>query len=341
MRIAGIAACLVLAGCGRENAPNRPPHVSVAADSAEGAPRPSAPVASRTASSGLDDGGAVDDGASAGDAQAAFAVAPVLDRARGARAVQAYHEFHSSFCRALGDAGASAPQLKEDVGIGVDTDDLMFCPGPADGVRAIASGSFAQPGADEVLLEVPSGQARAEGEFALALLRAEGGRYRLVRHTVLNNGFDAKLRVASRDGAEALDVLMLCSRSGAQGVYASACGFWGQGTYAEGSTGDEDDDPNEIPLVAVTACGPAVAEEIGDFALRGDRISVGVVVARSVREASTPEEAASGDCSRETKKSAKRYTLTYEIAARPGRGKPRVRLLTPVPREVREIAKRY
>jgi hypothetical protein len=332
-----IVVCLAPAGCRGDSAPNRP---AVAANSAEDAPRASAPAAG-VAVAKSEAGASAASGAAtaiAADAQAGLAVAPVLDRARGARAIRAYNAFHTRLCRALGDAGAAAAKLKEDVGLAVDTDELMFCPGPASGVQAIASGSFVQPDADEVLLQVPSGQARAEGEYALALARAEGAQYRIIRHTILNNGFDAKERIASPDGR---DVLMLCSRSGSQGIYASVCGFWGQGTFAQGSDGDEADDPNEIPLVAVTACGPAVAEELGDIVLQGDRLSVVVVMRKSVRKPSTPDEASANECTNETQKSEKRFTLTYEIAAVPAKGKPRVRLVTPVPREIREIAKRY
>jgi hypothetical protein len=201
----------------------------------------------------------------------------------------------------------------------------------------LASGSFFKPGADEVLLEVWSGRDAAAGERTLALMRLKGGHYQLIRHLLSSGNFGVRLRV--RVPGES-DLLMLCSFGGNMGLYPGECGFLGQGDFradanqADGAFGTA----NEIRSVTVTDCGPQSWVELGDVALRGDRIEVVLVVVKA--ELGPPLPAGEeGYCSEEKNRHEQRFTIAFAVDASGGdrHGTGRVRRLTPIPREVSKV----
>jgi hypothetical protein len=263
---------------------------------------------------------------------------PVLDPDRGTRAAKDYRAFRGHFCESLEEPGANAPRLLEGVGLPNSPDPTRVC---SEGdVAAIASGSFFDHDADEVLLQVWSGAAAAWGERTLALMRADGAHYKLVRHLLAGARFEARLRArVARD----LDVLMLCIHRGNMGLYPSECGFLGQGNFREDAT-DADAElgaKNEIALVAVSVCGPQDWVELGDVSLTDGQISVGLVVVKAVL---APKGAGEGPyCSKERDRHEKRFTVRFAVGS-DGRGRHgtgRVRRLTPVPPEVTKVLDLY
>jgi hypothetical protein len=299
----------------------------------------------RTAEQGVRDSGAEHAGPRDGGDQdspgrGALATAPIVDPNRGRRAVKSYLDFLARVCMSFDDAGARAAKLAKDLGLPDDTDPATICPVVPDAVKAVASGSFVESGSDEVLLEVPRGGDQASGESTLALMRAEGGGYRLIRHMLAGNQFEARQRFVV-PGAP--DVWMLCRRSGSQGIYRSVCGFFGQGSFRGGAGNEEAEDTNELVLVAVMTCGPSASVEIGGVSVEGGRLSVGLTLTEALRKPNGPDEAPGGFCSRLTHVKERRFTVAYEVDAsganRPGTA--RVRRVTPFPREVTELAARY
>ena len=240
-----------------------------------------------------------------------LAVAPILDASRGRRAVEDF--LRSEDCAAFAEAGQFEPA----------------CNGP----EALASGSFFEPGADEVLLVVMNGDDVAGGEYALALMRRKGARYRLVREMFHTGGFDARLRVVTPEG---LDVLMLCQLRGHAGFYPGDCGFLGEGAFR----GDEDarGAGNEFSFDRVNVCGRQSWVDLGVATLRDRRIQVDLMVVNAVLEPDGPDEGGYF-CSRQTHRREKRFTLTFAITAngRKEHRTGRVRLLTPIPREVDRV----
>ncbi|MDP9037336.1 MAG: hypothetical protein M3O50_21260, partial [Myxococcota bacterium] len=185
---ARIVACLVSVACRSENPSSK--HSMVANAMGVEAREPSA-----TAQAKNDHAGGRDAGLDAfvNVRQDALATVPVLDRDRGRRAVDGYQEFLSHFCRSLADAGVLAKQLKEDVGLGGDADEAVLCRDVSDAAKALASGSFFEPDADEVLLAVRSGHDEAAGSATLALMRGDGTAYRLIEHMVSGTEFEGRL----------------------------------------------------------------------------------------------------------------------------------------------------
>jgi hypothetical protein len=267
-----------------------------------------------------------------------LAMAPILEQDRGRRAVKSYLGFLSHFCALLTHAGSQAPKLKSNVGLGGDADPLMLCPGARAAVKALASGAFSEPGADEVLLEVPSGQDRAAGEATLAMMHADGNRYRLIRHMLRGNQFEVRLRLLMPSRP---DVWMVCRSSGSQGTYPSVCGFLGQGSFGDGADAEDRADPDAVPLVSVTTCGSATSVQLGGMALQDRRLSVGLVVRESLREPNGPDESSSEYCSKETPLKETRFTMVYAVDM-PGRnGRAKMRRVTPIPPAVTKVVARY
>ena len=271
-----------------------------------------------------------------------LAIAPIVDPGRASLAIKGYLHFLSRFCQSIADAGNQASKLEEAVGLPDNTDAELLCPGVPAAVKALASGSFFEPKADEVLLDVPSGLDRAAGEDILALMRADGTGYRLIRHMLAGNPLEATLRLSV---PASLDVLMLCRHSGNMGVYPSICGFLGEGTFREGAAPDDGASAqNEIPLLVVTRCGPAVSVQLGKITLQGGRLSVGLVVEESRLEPTGPDEASDRSvCSKATQRHERRFTVPFEVDATSTTSldHARVRRMTPIPREVASILSRY
>jgi hypothetical protein len=250
---------------------------------------------------------------------------PVLDAQRGEQALVAYGGFVRRAC-AGGELGAA-------VRARLDAAKPYFdpCVSPAPSGRAIASGSFVEPRADEVLLEVASGMARAGGDRALVLLRRRGARYRFV--SVLQPGevFEAWLRIGTLSG---LDALVLCNKGGNMGIYPGACGLFGQGAFRAGES-----EPglffgargNDVPTVELKACGKGASVTVEGVSLDGDGLRFDVVLERQVRTPGPGDEGVL--CSREKIIARERFTIDYRFDGRRfrrSRAVPRA-LLEPLP----------
>src|SRR5262249_48126944 len=151
---------------------------------------------------------------------------PVLDAAKGARALEAYRKFRRQACvefQKQGGERAAArlralglEDLPEDIQVRAFCDDI-------DNVgRAVASGALVSSGADEVLLDIDT-LGQAQREYSLALMRDSGQGYRFVQNVADAAKFDARLRLVAPGRR---DVLVLCDYSGIGGVYPGGCGFF-------------------------------------------------------------------------------------------------------------------
>jgi len=264
---------------------------------------------------------------------AATRLLPVLDRVEGARAVTGYRASLAAFCRAP-DGVPVATRTALGIGAGAAVGPL--CADAAKSAKALASGSFLEAHADEVLLDVPSGLRRADGERTLLVMRRDpaGGDYRLARQMINGNSFEARARVG-RAGRP--DVLFLCRRTGNVGFYPGTCGFLGTGTF--GAAGADaagralaaaaDD---ELALSLVTACGPQALVGLGDIRLRNGRLLVPLIVEEVVLRPIGASEAAGGPlCTKKTIKSTARFVIAYQIDA------DGPRRLTPTPARVNDL----
>jgi hypothetical protein len=266
-------------------------------------------------------------GSRAADAPAVPVEAPVLDEAKGKAAAAAFRTFMENACRSSARDGPVATPLDE---AGLDeADQSMLCLVPPE-AKPLASGSFERAGADEVVLEVPSGADRSWGERVLALMRDAGKGYQLAATTVVGNGFRplGRFRVAGR-----ADVLMVCNESGTMGVYPSRCGFFDRGTFVPRSprgappTGAGD----ELELVRVEICGPATSVKLGKIALRADALSVELIVEKAVMKPKGPDETPGGaTCSRKTKVVTRRFPIAYRFDGK------NFRRVTRIPAAVRD-----
>jgi hypothetical protein len=297
-------------------------------------------------------------------------IAPLLDAEKGRQAQAAYGRFIDRLCDSLWSTPDEKPvrpsEGEQKARLGHETpgtradeaaagaklakiglthgDDAWLCRRAGPRGTALASGSFLEQGADEVVLQVESGGARAEGEQALAVMRDGGSGYRFLRHMLRGNGFEARLRLAA-PGAR--DVLMLCDRSGNMGLYPARCGFFGRGSFRDTSTlkslptfanptGEPPPDPawkDEVQLVDVRACGPAGSVALGQLEQRDGRLLV-ELVAEEVVFARGPGDH-EGECSARTVKSSARFTVEYAFDG------TRFRRATPIPRRVRDILGRW
>ena len=246
----------------------------------------------------------------AADAPAVPVEAPVLDEAKGKAAATAFRVFMEAACKSSARDGPIATPLDQ---AGLDPADQSLLCLVAPNATPLTSGSFAGAGADEVLLDVPTGADRSWGERAIALMRDDGHGYHLVTTTVVGNGFRA-LRRFTFTGRP--DILMLCNESGNMGVYRSRCGFFDRGTFvlphpkgrSHAGAGDE------LELVRVEICGPASSVTLGEVGLRAATLSVELIVESAVMKSRSPDEAEGGPyCSRKTKVVTRRFSLAYRF----------------------------
>jgi uncharacterized protein len=231
-----------------------------------------------------------------------FALAPLLDKAKGDAAVAAY--------------------LRR----------------PKDEASAVASGSFTRAGADEVLLVVASGVELAGGgsDYQLVVMQNSATGFRIARRMGLGNTFEVRARIT---GPGRPDRVFVCNSGGRQGWYPMTCGFLGQGAFGPTTKhGQNATDPptnqssdTDVQMGYVTNCGPAASIAPGKLRVNGDRLAVDVVVAEYVLEAQGDED----DCTKETKKSSKTFVLTYQL------GVKAVRLLTPIPARITELVDKF
>jgi hypothetical protein len=273
--------------------------------------------------------------------------APVLDKAKGARAVAAYRKAMNDLCDALWlspEGKPMRPQLDPNnydvqrtaaphtgdkeaaaklAAIGLDrADDIPLCEKRDPDERPLASGSFLSAGADEVLLETWNG-AGSGATRTVALLRADGKGYRLVKHLPIgdrpnSNRFEARLRLTT---SSRRDVLFLCESGGLQGIYPTTCGFLGRGSFREQpetpasappppapASTERDDD---LSLVSVTTCGAATSVELSKITPRADRLAVEIAVIEAHRVAAADE--GPWTCDKETERHATAFTLEYKF----------------------------
>ena len=271
----------------------------------------------------------------------------VLDKAKGARAAAAYRKAMSDFCDALwlspegkpmrpqwdpnnydvqrtpaphtGDKEAAAKLAA----LGLDrAEEIPLCGKRDPDERPLASGSFLTAGADEVLLETWNG-ADSGATRTVALLRADGKSYRLIRHLPIgdrpnSNRFEARLRLTT---ASRRDVLFLCESGGVQGIYPTTCGFLGRGSFREqpenpsaatpASTPPSTERDDELSLVAVTTCGAATSVELSKITPRADRLAVEIAVVAAHRVAAADE--GPWTCDKEADRHATPFTLEYKF----------------------------
>jgi hypothetical protein len=268
--------------------------------------------------------------AASSSSSGAFVRVPALDEVRGRAAADRYEEARRGFCATPGSfANAHLTAGASRLGVCNDVRPLP-----------VASGSFFVAGADEVLLEVPSGEAAALGEATLALMRKQADGYRLIRHLLASETFEALLRI-SVPGR--VDVLMLCSNRGHMGLYPSECGFLGEGSFRP--DGDDADarfaNANEVQLVTVTVCGQQAWVERGEVALQGDRIVLPLVVVHARLRPSGPDEGYY--CSVRGERRDQAFPLEFQVHgdAADAHGTGRVVRLTPIPREVTAVLDLY
>jgi len=244
----------------------------------------------------------------AADARAVPLDAPLLDEMRGKSAATAYRAFIAGVCNSISRGTPIATPL---AGLD-DADEALLCAVQAD-AKPVASGSLVHAGADEVLLDTPSGGDHASGERALVLMRNEGKGYRFVAREVVGNGF-RPIRRFTVTGS--VDVLMLCAESGHMGLYPSTCGFFGRGTFLPAPprgvspTGRAD----ELDLIQVQNCGPATWVRLGRISLQTDALAVELIVEKTVMKPNPPDEGEGGpSCSRKTKVATRRFSIAYKF----------------------------
>jgi hypothetical protein len=284
-------------------------------------------------------------------------VAPLLDKAKAGRAVAAYQKATNDLCDALWvspddkpmrpqwdpnsyDVQRSAAPHKGDElaaaklkGIGLErAEAIPLCEKRDRAARALASGSFVTPGADEVLLEVWDGVA-ASTTSTVAVMRGDGKTYRLIKHLPIGalggaNHFEARLRLSTQSRR---DVLFLCESGGTQGVYPVTCGFFGRGTFADPSPSPDAADADagrddEVQLVSTRTCGPTASVEWSKITSRPDRLIIEVDVVEAVRVASGDD--GPWDCGKETDRASRRFSVEYRFDG------AKFRRLTPIPPEI-------
>jgi hypothetical protein len=282
----------------------------------------------------------------AAETPAAPREAPLLDKAKGERAAEAYKKFRRALCAelsALRGRPVVAKGRLEEVGLdGVEEDHL--CSGVVS-LRGtpLASGALLEAGADEVLLQVLTGRSVAEGEQSLAVMRDRGRGYRFVRHMLAGERFEARLRLVA-PGVR--DVLFLCERRGLGGVYPGSCGFFGRGSFREPgkrlpTTANpsrdvllDASDQQELALLDIEAagCGPFARVSVGDVAAHEDRLRVDLVVHQGIMGRG-PQDA-EGSCHQTTKNARRTFSMEYQFDGK------KFRLATPIPPAVKEVLDR-
>jgi len=281
----------------------------------------------------------------AAETPAAPREAPLLDKAKGERAVAAYKKFRRALCTelsALRGRPVVAKDRLEEVGLdGVEEDRL--CSGVVT-LRGtpLASGALLEPGVDEVLLQVLTGRSVAEGEQSLAVMRDRGRGYRFVRHMLAGERFEARLRLVA---AGARDVLFLCEHRGLAGVYPGSCGFFGRGSFREPGRrlpttanpsreeGPDASDQQELALLDIGAgCGPFASVSVGNVAAHEDRLRVELVVDHGIMGRGRQD--AEGSCNQPTKNARRTFSMEYQFDGK------KFRLATPIPPAVKEVLDR-
>ncbi len=246
---------------------------------------------------------------------------PVLDRAKGKRAADAYRALLRRLCARPERARARIEKRFRLTD--VDGPQLDPCESSSSRVEPLASGSLVEANADEVLLVVDSGGDEAEGARALALMRGDGSAYDLVRHLVAGETFEVRARFAAATGR---DLLVLCNSSGRQGLYTGTCGLLGRGRFGDG----RGDDRVEIETLLMTTCGPAAAIALERVTSAGAGFRFDVVVERQERQSGSDDDT-DDYCSNAVTTYRKVFPLEYRL-----RG-DRLERVTPLPKELLKV----
>jgi len=241
--------------------------------------------------------------------------APVLDKEKGARAVAAYRKALRGLCAQLRSKRGGDPEARlRTLGLeGVDAEQLCADAGKA--ATSFASGALLESGRDEVLLDVFTGRSAQTGA-SLAVMRDDGKGYRLVRHILDAARFEARLRLVTPGRR---DILFICEYRGLGGLYPGDCGFLGSRGLGEGVA----------LLDAGLACGEFSSISVGKTAVRGDRLTVELVLREMVRKPGRNRP--DGDCRIEEERVRRSFDIDYKFDGKT------FRRVTPTPRAVQDV----
>ena len=249
---------------------------------------------------------------------------PVLDKEKGARALDAYRKFRRQLCADLLKHGGerAAARLKA-VGL-EDVEVDGFCAVKKAG-SPLASGAFVSRGADEVLLSVETFRSAQTGS-SLALMRDAGEGYRFIKHLGDAATFEARMRLAAPDRP---DMLFLCEGRGLGGVYPGTCGFFGRGEFGEQRT--PGDDKDELGLIELTEypCSPYELVSAGKVVVQGDRLTVPLILETGTYVAAPGDTG--GDCKKRKRKTRRSFDIEYKFDGQS------FRRVTPTPKAVQVV----
>jgi hypothetical protein len=260
---------------------------------------------------------------------------PLLDESRGQQAAAAYREALKALCSTPGVSTGKNQERLIAAGFSSDAEGSVVCLASAQYQRPLASGSLFDVGADEVLLQVPSGRSVAAGEAMLVVMRRGPSGYRRAVHLASSETFEPRFRASFRTR---VDELFLCARSGRQGLYSTRCGFLGRGTFSTidaQAAAVSKDAADEIDLVDTSACGPGSSVSAGDVTSQGGRMQVTLVVEEFQRTAG-PDDVPGVLCSRKQSRKLERFVIEYKVDH-----DGHYRRQTEIPQRVTEVLTRY
>jgi len=249
---------------------------------------------------------------------------PVLDKEKGARALEAYRKFRRQLCADLLKHGGerAAARLKA-VGL-EDVEVDGFCAVKKAGT-ALASGALSESGADEVLLSVETLRSAQTGA-SLAVMRDAGEGYRFIKHLGDAAKFDARILLTAPDRP---NMLFLCEVSGLGGVYPGTCGFFGRGAFGEKRTpADAKDDLGLIELTEYP-CSPYEMVSAGKVVVQDDRLTVPLILETGTYVAGPGDT--DGDCKKRKKKTRRSFDIEYRFDGQS------FRRVTPTPKAVQVV----
>lgn len=325
LMLTSLLAALLLPACANRSSKNEPVPEASALGSAN-VPTPSTSISTVPSAPPAPPTPSASASASAVVTQLLASV-PILDAAKGNQAAAEYRTIIEKAC----GKGSGRGQALKELGLSIEDADFV-CVDFAHAAKPLASGSFVDVGADEVLIQGRSGRSWAGGDSTLALMRKEGEKYRLVQHLFNGQGFQPILRVTTPRGR---DILMLCENGGHMGLYPSVCGFLGELSFEHGSSaiGAAMSETNEIHTLGVTLCGPQKAVKLGKIEMRNEHLYAPLFVEELLNEPENADETTY--CSRETKQSRKMFTVEYHYDGM------RFRRMTAIPKEAKDILDQY
>jgi hypothetical protein len=249
---------------------------------------------------------------------------PVLDKEKGARALEAYRKFRRQLCADLLKHGGERAEARlKAVGL-EDVEVDAFCTVKKPGT-AIASGALLGNGVDEVLLSVETFRMAQTGS-SLAVMRDAGEGYRFVKHLGDAAIFEARMRLAVSGQP---DSLFLCESRGLGGVYPGTCGLFGRGAFGEQNTPGNDKD--DLGLIELTEypCSPYELVSAGKIVVHGDRLTVPLILETGTYVAAPGDT--DGDCKKRKKKTRRSFDIEYKFDGQT------FRRVTPTPKAAQAV----